>query len=97
MHLPMEAIQYVRVKHLLEAELDDGLVALDVEGGDCFGFNAVAAEIWRLLETPRDFDTLRRALMDQYDVDEEQCAADLRSCLAELEAGRLVRSTRESE
>ncbi len=93
----MELIRYVRAKQLLEADLGDELVALDVEGGDCFGFNAVAAEIWRLLESPCDFDTLHRALMDRYEVEGEQCAAELRSCLADLEKGGLVRLTVESE
>jgi hypothetical protein len=89
----MGKILYARAKQLLEAELDEELVALDVDGGQCFGFNSAAADIWRLLAQPRDFDSLRQSLSDQYDVDAGQCAADLKSCLAELEALGLVRAT----
>lgn len=92
MHTGMAAARYVRAKELLEAELGDELVALDVGGGDCFGFNSVAADIWRLLEQPREFRELHLALAGKYDVDIEQCAAELRSCLADLEAQGLVRT-----
>lgn len=87
----MSSIQYARAKELLEAELGEELVALDVEGGKCFGFNEVATDIWRLLDRPQDFETLQRLVMDQYDVDEGECAEDLRSCLLDLEDKGLVR------
>ena len=86
------ATRYVRTKELLEAELGEELIALDVDGGHCFGFNVVAADIWRLLDQPQEFDALRQALMDQYDVDSSQCSAELRACLSNLESQGLVRT-----
>ena len=88
----MTTTRYVRNRELLEAELGEDLVALDVEGGHCFGFNSVAADIWRLLEQPRDFEALQQALMDQYDVEAAECAAELRSCLSDLESQGLART-----
>lgn len=92
MQAVMASIRYVRAKELLEAKLGDELVALDVEGGHCFGFNAVAADIWQLLDRPIAFDALHHALTGQYDVDAGECRAELRSCLADLEAKGLVRT-----
>jgi hypothetical protein len=88
-------IQYARARELLEAELGDELVALDAEDGRCFGFNPVAADIWRLLAQPQDFEALCGELMDQYDVEPGQCEAELRTCLANLERQGLVRTTQE--
>jgi len=88
----MALTRYVRAKELLEAELGDELVALDVEGGQCFGLNQVAADIWRLLDQPKDFEALHQSLMDAYEVDADECAADLRSCLAEMESDGLIHS-----
>jgi len=88
-------IRYVKAKDLLEAELGEELVALDTVGGNCFGFNSVAADIWRLLDEPRDFESLHQALTDQYDVDASECAAELRASLANLESEGLVRTIRE--
>ena len=33
----------------MEAELGEELVALDPQAGNCFGFNEVAAWVWRRL------------------------------------------------
>jgi hypothetical protein len=83
---------YVRAKSLLEAELGDEIVALDVEGGNCFGFNSVAAEIWRLLETPRDLESIQCELLDKFDVSPGACLADIQAHLAELRELGLVRT-----
>jgi hypothetical protein len=89
-------IRYARAKELLEAELGDDLVALDVANGHCFGFNPVAADIWRLLAQPQDFDALCRELIDRYEVGRSECEADLRACLSNLESQGLVRTIQDS-
>ncbi len=88
----MAGIQYVRAKELLEAELGEEIVALDTDDGHCFGFNSVAADIWRLLDRPRDFETLQNLLLEQYEVGATECGAELRACLADLERQGLVRT-----
>jgi hypothetical protein len=81
---------YRRAAKLLEADVDDELVALDPDAGQCFGFNNVAASVWRQLEQPRSFEQLRDALLDEYDVDEEQCTRELGELLGDLSARGLV-------
>jgi hypothetical protein len=82
---------YVRGVQLLEAELGDELMALDAEGGNCFGFNKVAKSVWRQLERPKSFNELKEALLAEFDVDSEQCREELRDLLDELQAKGLVR------
>ena len=84
------AIHYVKSRDLLEAEVGEDIVALDADAGLCFGFNSVAADIWRLLDKPRDFESLLELLAGQYDVALDECAAGLKSCLADLEAKGLI-------
>ena len=81
---------YRRSATLLEAELGDELVALDAEAGTCFGFNAVATDVWRQLESPRSFDELMRALAESYDVGEDQCRSELRELLDSMAEKGLV-------
>jgi hypothetical protein len=81
---------YKRAVDLLEAEIGDELVALDVQAGNCFGFNSVATLVWQTLEQPRTFDELQARLMDTYEVEAEQCAAELRELMADLLSKRLV-------
>ena len=81
---------YERLADLMEAELGDELVALDPDGGKCFGFNNVATSVWRHLEEPKTFDQLRDALLEEYDVDQEQCTRELKELLDDLSEKGLV-------
>ena len=83
-------VVYKRAVTLMEADLGDELVALHPEGGECFGFNNVAASVWRLLEQPKSFDELRDALLEEYDVSPQICAQELHGLLADLERKDLV-------
>lgn len=75
---------------LLEAEVDGELVALNVDQGTCYGFNATATRVWGLIEEPKRISELRQSLLSEYDVDEETCDRQLRELLAELEGDGLI-------
>jgi hypothetical protein len=83
-------IAFQRAVELMEAELGEEIVALDVEGGTCFGFNEVASAVWRALEKPRTFDMLRDQLLKDYDVGHEKCEAELAQLLDDLTAKGLI-------
>lgn len=87
----MNETVYERATQLLEADLGDELVALDAQGGNCFGFNSVARDVWRHLAVPKSFDDINEALLAEYDVDSLQCQAELRKLLDELVEKGLVR------
>lgn len=84
---------YRRKIDLLEAELGDELVGLDPQAGLCFGFNDVAATVWRLLNEPVTLKQLCDALMAEYDVSQELCGADVTELLEDLVAKGLVTVT----
>ena len=78
----------------MEAELGDELVALDAEAGSCFGFNPVATSVWRLLATPRSFEQIETALLDEYDVEASHCRSELGDLIADmLSRGLIVEDT----
>ena len=83
---------YRRTAELLEADVSDELVALDPVNGQCYGLNSVAKDVWRKLETPKSFDELRSALLDEYDVGVEECTSDLEGLLSDLQAKGLIAS-----
>jgi hypothetical protein len=76
----------------MEADIGEELVALDPQQGNCFGFNDVAAWVWRRLERPATFDQLRDELVGAYDVSEEQCAAELKELLDTMCGEKLLTS-----
>lgn len=84
---------YRRAVELLEADINDELVALEPTKGACFGFNSVAKDIWRKLERPRTFDELRNALLGEYEVSEDQCTEELRGVLDDMSRANLIERT----
>lgn len=88
----MAELEYERAVDLLEAELGDELVALSVEDGHCFGFNAVAASIWRALEEPRSFTEIKDRLLNEYEVSPDQCASEVQELLSDLVEKKLIRT-----
>jgi hypothetical protein len=81
---------YRRATETREASVGDGLVTLDADTGDCFGFNEVAAAVWRILATPKSFEELRDALLAEYYVSQEQCSVELQALLDDLVEKRLI-------
>jgi len=81
---------YKRAVDLMEAELGDELVALNVNAGECFGFNSVATSVWRELKEPKSFNQLRDILLEEYEVEPERCTHELKDLLDDLCAKQLV-------
>lgn len=79
-----------RKSELLEAEVDDELVALHVDKGTCYGFNATAARIWALIDEPKSLDQLCTALGEDYEVDRQTCEREVVALLRELAADGLI-------
>ena len=80
-----------RDKQLFEAELDGDILGLSVESGFCYGFNATAAEIWRLVAIPLSVGELIERLTAEFEVSPEVCAAETRIALCQLGEDGLIK------
>ena len=76
----------------MEADLGDELVGLELDKGDCFGFNVVAKRIWQLLAEPRSSEQLASALLQEFDVTPTECTKGLNELMIDLINLNLVRS-----
>lgn len=65
-------------------EVAQDIVALDVDNGNCFGLQDVAAEVWRLLDTPQTPSSICEELQTQYDVDIQTCQQEIDRLLDEM-------------
>lgn len=81
---------------LVEADVDGELVALHIDKGSCYGFNATATEIWTLIERPQTVDALCDTLMRRHVVDRDTCLADVSRVLETLSTEGLVTVSRVS-
>ena len=83
--------RFLRCEDMLEAEVNDEIVALDVARGQCFGMNEVASEVWRMLAEPRSVNEICRDLCAGYDVDASTCQAQVQQLISELRDEGLVK------
>ncbi len=85
--------RYSRNSRTISGRLHDELVMMDIEQGKYFSLNPVATRIWDLLERPMTFDKLCMVLIDEYDVEPEQCHREVEEHLAEMvRMGLILRS-----
>jgi hypothetical protein len=84
-----ELILY-RAKDSISTELDGETVILDIASGIYSGLDFMGTFIWNQLEQPVSIASLRDAIIERYDVSEEQCVADLLDFLRDLTDNRLI-------
>lgn len=82
----------VKRKHqdLLSSQLGDDLVFMDNNNGDYLGFNKVANDIWKQLESPAKVQDLIDYLLTKYNVSEQQCKANLLAFLKQLQKRQML-------
>ena len=80
----------VASKDLLSSRLGDEIVILSVNGGKYYGLNPLAAFVWNFLSDPVQFDTLKSAVLSEYEVAEDQCIKDLTKLINDLQNEGLV-------
>jgi hypothetical protein len=65
-------------------EVDGEMVLLDMNSENYFGLDSVASDIWRLLGEGKSVGETYAALLEIYDVEEEQLRADLEAFIQKL-------------
>ena len=80
----------VRNDGLVEAEVENEIVALNVETGTCYGLNPVGSRIWRLLAVPIRISDICAKLLAEYKVESDACERQVLDLLEELRAEGLI-------
>lgn len=80
-----------RTVELIQMEIDGDLVALDIDGGNCFGFNATATRVWQMLEQPQSVDAIVAMLTEEFAIDHDECQAAVVALIDEMADRKLVR------
>jgi hypothetical protein len=82
-----------RAAPLMEAMVEDEMLALEPERGAFYRFNGTATRVWELIAQPRTLGELCDSLADEYDVAPADCEADTLELLSDLEKDGLVTLT----
>ena len=80
----------VAIPDQTSVDLEDEVAILHLKSGIYFGLNEVGAYLWRRLQQPASVAALEAAVLAEYAVTPEQCAADVQALLADLLAHQLI-------
>lgn len=86
----------VRNDGLIEAEIDNEVVALNIKKGTCYGLNRVGSRIWSLLGVPIQISEICERLFVEYKVEPRDCEREVLDLLEELRAEGLIITPKES-
>jgi hypothetical protein len=68
----------------MSCDLDGEAAILHLPSGCYYGLDEVGATVWRLLAEPVRVGDIQRAVEEEYEVEHEICARDVRHLLGEL-------------
>jgi hypothetical protein len=89
--MPLSLDDVVRASRAqVSSRLGTDTVILELDDGVYYGLDDVGSRVWELLKEPRAVRALRDAVLAEYDVDPERCAADLLGLLSEMAERGLV-------
>jgi len=69
---------------IISSKMDNEVVMMSVEKGNYYGLNRVGSEIWEKLTEPITVAGLCDKLMQEYDVEKEQCEREVMAYLEKL-------------
>lgn len=84
MSISKETVVARNEEKFLSSDLGDELVMMDLENGNYIGLNEVGSDIWQLLETPIKIADVVGKLVEDYDVEKEECEQDVLMYLNEM-------------
>jgi Coenzyme PQQ synthesis protein D (PqqD) len=86
----LESSVVVASTEQISSDLGAEAVILNLKSGVYHGLNEVGASVWNLIQEPHTVSDIKQALLDEYEVEAEQCQNDLMTLLAELFAAGLI-------
>lgn len=63
---------------------------LDLKNGVYYGLDPVGARIWELIQQPTEVSSIVSQLLDEYEVDREECTQDTLGLLSQLLERELI-------
>lgn len=87
--LSLESVVCAR-SNQVSARVGDELVILDLDSSLYYSLDPVSARIFELLQQPTPLDTVRDAIVAEFEVDAQTARIDLLALVDELVANRLV-------
>jgi hypothetical protein len=86
----LESSIIVANEEQISSDLGGETVILNLKTGVYHGLNEVGARIWNLIEQPSSVSDIKQTLLQEYEVEAQQCDRDLKALLEDLLAAGLI-------
>ena len=71
-------------------DLNGEIVMMDLEKGRYFSLNVVGSRIWEIIEKPIEVNKLVESLLEEYDVNRNECEENVLEFLGKLNDANIV-------
>ena len=80
----------------VSCELGGEAAILNLKAGVYYGLNEVGARIWKLIHEPKRVSEIRDTILEEYQVEPDQCEVDVMVLLQDLLDNGLIEERNES-
>jgi hypothetical protein len=80
----------VASKEQLASSIGGETVILGLQSGRYYGVDGVSARVWQIIQEPSRVLDICNAIVSEYEVDPQVCAADVLALLNQMADGRLI-------
>ena len=70
--------------NVVSCDLDGEAAILNIKDGVYYSLDPVGAKIWNLIQKPMSLNDVVEMILDEYDVDKDQCKGDIFELIEEL-------------
>ena len=76
--------------HVISADLDGEAVMLNLQSGVYYGLDGVGFKVWGLIQEGKTFEEITHAVVEEYEVEPDECRRDVRALLRQMADKGLV-------
>lgn len=77
-------------QQILSSDIGDEMVMMDINLGKYFSLKGPSGRVWELIDQDTDVGSIYEALIEEYDVDAEQCKQELFSLLNDMHDADMI-------
>ena len=70
--------------NVVSCDLDGEAAILNIKDGVYYSLDPVGAKIWNLIQKPMSLNDVVEMILDEYDVDKDQCKGDIFELIEKL-------------
>jgi hypothetical protein len=88
--ITLQSVVSRRKEGLLVSELGKEVVMMDIDNGNYIGLNETGKAIWDMIEEPVKVEHLVEKLLQQYDINKDQCSSETLEYLNQMQEQKIL-------